>query len=378
MKFVPNRDGLMQLAKAHGLDALIAMSPENFTYVTGAYVLTVKQIRPRQAFAVLPVNADPFAVICKIEEGTTRSESWITDLRTYIEFADNPIDMLIEALKGAGLGKGRLGMDLDYLPASSHARLMAALPELTLVNTTEEIAAVRAIKTDMEVDLLEKTTKQTHQAVLDAMAAAKLGDSERRMADRIATNIIQGGADGTLFMCFSSGERTAEPHHIAEIDKFPQEGETIRFDVGGTYGAYASDFARTYSAGSPSDMQKQTYAALCDAQKATIEAVKPGVLAEDLFHLCVAEFDKHGIPFHMPHIGHSFGVELHETPMLRPGNKTPLKPGMVINIEPGTRDEDGAMYHTEDLLVVTDTGFRLLTLGLAPRELPVIGQTITY
>ena len=216
MKFVPNRDGLMQLAKAHGLDALIAMSPENFTYVTGAYVLTVKQIRPRQAFAVLPVNADPFAVICKIEEGTTRSESWITDLRTYIEFADNPIDMLIEALKGAGLGKGRLGMDLDYLPASSHARLMAALPELTLVNTTEEIAAVRAIKTDMEVDLLEKTTKQTHQAVLDAMAAAKLGDSERQMADRIATNIIQGGADGTLFMCFSSGERTAEPHHIAE------------------------------------------------------------------------------------------------------------------------------------------------------------------
>lgn len=378
MKFVPNRDGLMQLAKAHGLDALVAMSPENFTYVSGAYILTVKQIRPRQAFAVLPVSGDPFAVICKIEEGTTRSESWITDLRTYIEFADNPIDMLVEALKGAGLERGRIGMDMDYLPASSHERLMKALPELTLVNTTEEIAAVRAIKTDIEVDLLERTTKQTHQAILDAMAAASLGESERQMADRIATNIIQGGADGTLFMCFSSGERTAEPHHIAEIDKFPQDGETIRFDVGGTYGAYASDFARTYSAGSPSDMQKQTYAALCDAQKATIEAVAPGVLAEDLFHLCVAEFKKNGIPFHMPHIGHSFGVELHETPMLRPGDKTPLKPGMVINIEPGTRDEAGSMYHTEDLLVVTETGFRLLTLGLAPRELPVIGQTITY
>lgn len=378
MKFEPNRDALIGLAKAEGLDALVTMSPENFTYVSGAYVLTVAKIRPRQAFAVLPVDKDPFIVICKIEEGLTRSESWITDLRTYIEFAENPIDQLVVALKGAGLDRARIGMDMDYLPASSHERLMAALPELKLVNTTEAVAAVRSIKTPQVVDLLETTTKQTHRAVLDAMAAASLGESERQMADRIASNIITYGADGTLFMCFSSGKRTAEPHHIAEPDMFPQDGEMIRFDVGGTYGPYASDFARTYSAGSPSDMQKQTYAALVDAQIKTIEAVGPGVVAEDLFHLCVEEFKKNGIPFHMPHIGHSFGVELHETPMIRPGDKTKLQPGMVLNIEPGTRDDDGSMYHTEDLFVVTETGFRLLTLGYAPRELPVIGQTISY
>lgn len=378
MKFVPNRDALMQLVKAEGLDALVAMSPENFTYVSGAYVLTVGKIRPRQAFAVLPADKEPFMVICKIEEGLTRSESWITDLRTYIEFAENPIDELVKALKSAGLDKGRIGMDLDYLPASSHERLIVALPELKLVNTTEAVAAVRAIKTPEVIDLLEATTKQTHRAVLDAMAAARLGETERQMADRIASNIISYGADGTLFMCFSSGKRTAEAHHIADPEIVPKEGEMIRFDVGGTYGAYASDFARTYSAGSPSDMQKQTYAALVDAQMATINAVEPGILAEDLFHICVDEFKKNGIAFHMPHIGHSFGVELHETPMLRPGDKTPLKPGMVINIEPGTRDEQGSMYHTEDLLVVTENGFRLLTLGFAPRELPVIGQTVSY
>src|SRR5690606_19050712 len=155
MKFVPNRDALMQLVKAEGLDALITMSPENFTYVSGAYVLTVGKIRPRQAFAVLPADKEPFIVICKIEEGLTRSESWITDLRTYIEFAENPIDELVKALKSAGFDKGRIGMDLDYLPASSHERLIAALPELKLVSTTEAVAAVRAIKTPEVIDLLE-------------------------------------------------------------------------------------------------------------------------------------------------------------------------------------------------------------------------------
>ncbi len=40
--------------------------------------------------------------------------------------------------------------------------------------------------------------------------------------------------------------------------------------------------------------------------------------------------------------GHSFGVELHEAPMIRPGDKTPLAAGMAINIEPMTFDAEGA------------------------------------
>ena len=110
--------------------------------------------------------------------------------------------------------------------------------------------------------------------------------------------------------------------------------------------------------------------------KAVIGAVRPGLAAEDLFHLTRDEFRKHGIPFRMPHIGHSFGVELHETPMLRPGEKTRIAEGMVLKIEPITTDEAGSVYHTEDLLEVTETGYRLMTLGFAPEEIPVIGRPI--
>ena len=156
----------------------------------------------------------------------------------------------------------------------------------------------------------------------------------------------------------------------------PIEGEIIRFDVGGTYGAFATDFARTYSTGNPSAMQRETHRGLCEAQEATINAMRPGVLAEDLFFLCKDEFNKRGLAWRLPHIGHSFGVELHESPMLRPGDKTPLKPGMVINIEPMTSDDDGSFYHTEDLVVITENGFRLLTLGLAPKEIPILGQKV--
>jgi Xaa-Pro dipeptidase len=378
MNFTPSSDELRSLAKKEGLDAIVAMSPENFTYASGAYILTVKAIRPRHAYSVLPARSEPFVLVCSIEESLTRSESWIPDVRTYTEFVHNPIDKLVEELKKDGLDKGRIGIDLDYMPATAFERLKAALPDVEFVNTTETIAGVRVIKSDSEIALMERTTKQTHRAVLDAMAASKLGDSEYDMANKIANNIINYGADGTLFLCFASGKRTPHPHAIASPDVIPQPGDLIRFDVGGTYGAFASDFARTYSAGEPSKMQKQVYAALIACETAVINAVAPGVLAEDLFYLCKEEFARHGLKFHMPHVGHSFGVELHENPMLRPGDKTPLKPGMVINIEPGAKDDDGSLYHSEDLVLVTDSGFRLLTLGIAPKELPAIGQAVLH
>lgn len=377
MQFMPNSQALKALPARKSLDAVIAMSPENFAYASGAYISTVRLIRPRHAYAVIPAKGEPFNIVCSIEESLTRSESWIPDVRTYTEFAEVPVEVLARELKKQGLDKGKLGIDLDYLPASAYADLRAALPGAEFVNTTEIVSEIRAIKSDSEITLLETTTKQTHRAVLDAMAASKLGDSEADMAQKIANNIINYGADGTLFMAFASGARTAHPHTTAQPDVFPKPGEIIRFDVGGTYGAFASDFARTYSAGDPTAEQKQVHAALVRIQRETIEAMKPGVSSEDLFHLCKDLYPKHGLNFTMPHIGHSFGVELHENPMIRPGDKTPLKAGMIINIEPMVKHATGT-YHTEDLVLVTESGYRLLTLGLAPEELPVIGQTIKY
>lgn len=364
---------LRALPERADVDVLVAMSPENFTYVSGAWVLTVASLRPRLAFVIVPRRGEPVTLVCSIEENTMRDESWIADVQTYTEFADEPVLKLAELLKARGWDRGRLGIDLGYLPQVSHARLAAALPEVTMVDTTEVVAAVRAVKEPAEVNLMEDAAKVTHRAVLDAMAASRLGDTEQAMAERINAGMIRGGADTGLFMCFASGERTRMAHAMP-TDRVPQEGEIIRFDVGARFKEWMSDFARTYSAGNPTEQQRNHYRNLVRVHKETIGMVRPGVTAEDLFFACKESYARHGVPFHMPHVGHSFGVELHENPMLRPGDKTPLEKGMVLNIEPFAFDEHRMGYHVEDLLEVTDGGYRLLTLGFPPEELPVIGR----
>lgn len=375
----PNaRSNALSLIQQLGLDAVVASSPENFGYVTGAHVPTARLLPTRHGFAVTTRHGREFLVVINLEKNLLTAETDITDIRTYVEFADEPAERFAEELDKEGMGAGRIGLDLQYLPAAAVDLLRKALPGATLVDTTAALGAFRAMKSDDEIALLEKAAKSTHRAVLEAMQAARIGETEKTISDRIATNMLRYGADGTAFMCFGSGKYTHLFHAPAFDWVNVAEGDIIRFDVGGQYGAWSSDFARTYSAGNPTPLQRQTYASLIDIETATIDMMRPGVTAEDVYFFCRDQFRDKGLQFYMPHVGHSFGLELHESPMLRAGEKTVLKPGMVFNIEPSTFDENRVAYHTEDLLVITETGNRLLTLGLAPREIPVIGQDLGY
>lgn len=371
----PNLGALQRLIDESGLAALVCMSPENFTYVAGAYITTLKTIRPRQAFVVIPRKGEPVAIVCGIEESLVRAEGWIKDVRAYTEFADEPIDVLVQVLKEKDLASAQIGFDLAYLPVVSHERLISLAPNLHMIDTTDGVAAIRAIKTESEIQYMEHTTRQTHRAIVESLTESKIGDTDLVIANRIIKKMFDSGANGVQHLHLASGDRTPFVHNFPSPDE-TRESQILRLDVGGTYGAFASDVARTYSTGRPSSMHKDVYRALCEVQARTIAQMRPGLPAQELYFGCKEAFAKLGLPCTLPHIGHSFGIEAHENPMIRPGDQTLLKAGMVINIEPMTRDTEGNLYHTEDLVLITDDGHRLLTYGLAPSEIPEMGKPV--
>ncbi|WP_439360388.1 M24 family metallopeptidase [Bradyrhizobium sp. DASA03007] len=371
---LPDTSALRNLAGKLGVDAVIATAPENFVYVSNVCLMSVKHLR-RQAFVVLPEAGHPMALVATTERKQMSEESWIKDIRTYMEFANHPADALADVLVDIGKDHGTIGIDLNYLPAATHARLAGRLPNVQFIDTSENIAAIRAVKLPGEIELLEQAAKQTHRAVLDAMSANKLGETERVMANRIGDGIVNNGAEEVGFLIFGSGPRSSF-NHARPADRVPLKSEIIRLDVGGRYGAWGSDFARTYSTGEPTLLQRNTYRKLWQLQASTINMIRPGMGAEDPFFFCKEQAEKLGLNFKMAWVGHGYGIESHEFPMIRPGEKAKLEPGMVFNIEPMVTDSDGAMYHLEDPFVVTEQGTRLLTMGFAPREIPIIGQPI--
>jgi len=65
-------------------------------------------------------------------------------------------------------------------------------------------------------------------------------------------------------------------------------------------------------------------------------------------------------------------MQLTEPPSLMAGERTALRPGMVMTLEPGFAFAPGKVMVHEENIVITEDGCELLSERAAP-ELPVIG-----
>ncbi len=353
-----------------GLDALVAVSPENVLYSSGTNIMTQRMIPDRLALVVWGRDDAQTLIVCTIEQSQAEKESWISDIRGYVEFAESPVAVLASVLKERGFARGRIGIEMRYLVANYYRELLAALPEAELVAADAVFDRVRMIKTPTEIDLIGHAFMVTDQVIRATFEGSHIGTTEKQVVEVLESGLKRAGADAVAFTILSTGPNTLMAHP-APSDMAIAPGFILRTDSGGSFKGYFSDVARTAMAAPVSAEQRRYYESLVAIQEKTIAAMKPGVRACDLFHLCKAAFEEHGLAFSMPHIGHSIGLNVHEFPMISPQTTEPLQPGMLICIEPLFRSKEG-IYHTEDLVLVTEGVPKILSRSANWGELLVL------
>lgn len=366
-----NLTGLQEGMASAGLDVLIAASLENFCYVTSVWLLSQSIIPARLCFAVLVQNQPPGIVACYCEEQQLQAESWIADIRTYLEHHESPLDILAQYLQERGLGTARIGLEQRFLASGYVSELATALPDATLADADPILDAARAIKTPAEQAVLHQSARVTEEAILSTFQAAQPGDTEKEMADALAARVLRAGAT-SFWITLSTGSNTAI-NHPPPSDKPLTTGEILRVDVGGLFDGYQSDVARTAAIGKASAEQQSVYKRLWEAERETIAAIQPGVRACDIYTAGQQALAQRGLTITSQAIGHSLGIGMHEFPLIHGRSEAELAPGMVLSIEPAVKDSQGFLYHLEDLVLVTENGHRILTTLMDTEELFVIG-----
>lgn len=352
-----------------GLDALVAVSPENVTYTSGHFEYTLPIIRDRIAATVIPAQGKPAYLVVEHFAGTAREHSWIEDIATFKENAESPIRVLAGILADMGLGEGRVAIEHESLTSGYFEELRGYLPEARFQDGSTILARARAVKTEEEVAFIESAVKATERAHLKVFLELKVGDTEAEIARRLRAQTLLEGADYVNHGIVAAGPNTLEGHHIA--DQTPiRPGDVVQTDTGGIFGGYYSDISRQVVVGPPSARQRSMWRKLREFQRQGVESMRVGTRAGEAYAHLRRQPGSENILFY----GHSLGVFLHDVPMLtaycEDGLKTTtnrsadwqLQPNMMVMVEFGLADPEGGQRYTfEDLVLVTEKGPRILS-----------------
>lgn len=170
--------------------------------------------------------------------------------------------------------------------------------------------------------------------------------------------------------------------HAEPTEKIIEDNDLVLIDMGLKYNGYCSDMTRTYSAnGQMTEEQKEIENIVRTAQQAVLNSISKkqslsslhniaknslikGLDATDLF----GKYDIQKIYTHKT--SHWIGQDVHDKCAYTDemGQPILLKPGMCFTVEPGLYIQntntkyDGIGIRIEDVVVVTDDGFDILSV----------------
>lgn len=224
----------------------------------------------------------------------------------------------------------------------------------TIGNVVEEL---RMIKTPEELVLLRQASKIGDDAFTHMLDFIQPGMTEKEIGLELEFTMRRLGADGLSFeSIIASGLNGALPH-ARPSDKKVQKGELLTMDFGCIYQGYCSDMTRTVAIGEVSDKLKEIYEVVWKAHMESLAALRPGVPGKDIDAVARDIIAEAGYGDYFGHgLGHSVGLEVHESPNLNAKEERILQVNMLETIEPGIYIEGIGGVRIEDLAVLTETG----------------------
>ena len=259
-----------------------------------------------------------------------------------------------------------------HLTVARLESIKAIAPNLVFESSPISIEPSLVVKDENEIELIRNACQISTSALQVVIEQVKVGLTEKQISHFLERTMIDLGADSIAFETIvASGPNSAIPHH-QPTDRIICSGDLLKIDFGAKLAGYHSDCTRTFVVGKPSTWQSEIHQAVFQAQSASREVVRAGVIGADVLAQTILSLTDSGYLEYFRHgLGHGVGLEIHEDPFLSKALTATLEAGTVLTIEPGVYLSGQGGVRIEDTIVVTETGYENLTVF--PYELQEIG-----
>jgi Xaa-Pro aminopeptidase len=356
---------------AENLDGLLVSQPESRYYLSG---YTGHDLPPRDSAGYLLVTAEQAMLLT--DPRTTEQAEYESPEFEVITYAAGSQGPSTVASIMARLGLRRLAFESVHLPHAIYAQVRAELPVTTdFVPETSLLDDLRVIKDAEELGHLQEAVDVLDRCLADVLARIEPGLTEREIARMVELYLIEH-ADGPSFPSIvASGPNASVPHAVPS-DRRVSVGEPVKIDIGALASGYCSDMTRTVCLGPPTDPRvTEVHAIVLEAQERVEREVRPGMTGREADGLAREVIARAGYADAFLHsLGHGIGLEVHERPWVSQSRgDEALQPGMVFSVEPGIYLPTWGGVRIEDLVVLEESGARVLCHS--PKELVLSGSS---
>ena len=313
------------------LDAMLAANFNNIYYLSG-YLST--------SFAFMLIKENPIIFVSGMDLENANNNSSI-DIIKYESF-----DKMIEYLNEEEIKKLAIESDLT-------ANIYQKFKDFDLT-ISDVIATERMVKTDDEIDKIFRASEIAHKSLLELDVREKQakGSEEWECAYELGYLMRKNGASGESFeTIFASGPVSSLPHSTPRHHKLDTP---VLVDYGCKYEGYCSDTTRTFIY---NERQEEISDIVLEAHDKAVKAVKEGIKACEVDKVARDIISEYGYGDNFIHsTGHSFGLDIHESPSISLKDETILEKNMFVTIEPGIYLEGEFGIRIEDMVLVDKKG----------------------
>lgn len=237
-----------------------------------------------------------------------------------------------------------------------------------LMGSQDLVGILRQRKDAHELRSIRLAIKRAEESFRELKKLIKPGITERELGLKLEYLMRKRGSRKPAFDTIVASSANGAMPHASITNRRIKKGDLVTIDFGAEANGYFSDITRTVCVGRPTQRQHQIHGLVLEAQAAAIRSIRPGITCKSIDDAARSIIQKAGHAKHFGHgTGHGIGLMVHEGPSISRLSKDRVEPGMVFSVEPGVYLPGWGGVRIEDLVLVTDTGAKVLTT--LPREL---------
>ncbi len=344
------RERLFRELKHRKLPNLLVTCPHNVTYLTG---FTGED-------GYLFANKDKVTILSDARyEEQLQQECPLDPV-----FIRGPTVMMIDASAGwlSAQKLREVCVESQSITLAQWEKLTGQVENVQFGSCSGVIETLRERKDASEIEAIERAVSIAERSFVSVRAMLTGDMSEKTVADQLEFSIRKLGGTGSAFKSIVGvGARAALPHGRPSAKRMDEDAFVL-IDWGAKESLYLSDITRVIVTGKPTSKLHKIYQTVLSAQEAAIRAIRPGILMSEVDAIARRIIEKAGFGKRFTHsLGHSFGLQIHESIRLANGQDRPLETDMVVTVEPGIYIPGVAGVRIEDDVLVTKSGNRVLT-----------------